>query len=288
MLHLRRAICVFTLGVLVASCGSSPPTAPPPPPPANNAVPVIESITVQGRRANQPARMADVRETVDVSAAVTDAETAVEQLTYQWTATAGTFSGTGRQVTWTAPDNASTPATVTITLRVTERYGTNASHEVTRTQTLALHDSAAEVGRMSRDFLTRFSQPQTIRDWRVVMQDFDLQGGTCPDPRNVAAERDDVEGHIQNYTMNAYSIGPATVTVAFGQGCTVPHRGFRPGDACAAVPATWDSTGPNGRGISTGIDYLSAAYSTASSRWFLCSSDYPPITTIGARAFYAR
>jgi hypothetical protein len=248
---------------------------------------VIESITVQGRRPNQPARMADVRETVDVSAAVTDAETPVEQLTYQWTATAGTFTGTGRQVTWTAPDSATTPATVTITLRVTERYGTNSTHEVTRTQTLALHDSSKEVGDMAVRFLTEFSKPQTNQNWQDVMRDFDLAGGTCADPGEIEKERGDVVRHYENFFMHAFDISPANVTVGFRDGCSVPGRGDRPGDACARVAVVWDSTGPDGRRVTSGVDYVSAAYSTTGSRWFLCSSDFLGDTTAG-HAFYSR
>jgi polyisoprenoid-binding protein YceI len=283
------ATCVFALALFVAACGGGSPTSPPPPqpPPPNNAAPVIVSISVQGRRASQPARMADLRETVDVTATVTDAETAVEQLTYQWTATAGTFGGTGRQVTWTAPDSAATPSSVTITLRVIETYGSSLSHQVTSTQTVALHDSSKEVGDMAVRFLTEFSKPQTNQDWRDVMRDFDLQGGTCEDAREIENERGDVERHYENFFMHDYSIGAPNVSIAFDQGCAVPGRGVKPGDACASVGVAWDSTGPDGRGSAVGTDYLSAAYSTSSARWFLCSSDFLPTTTFGHR-FYSK
>ena len=250
-------------------------------------MPVIESISVQGRRQGQPARFADLRETVDVTAAVTDAETPVAQLTYQWTATAGTFSGTGRQVTWTAPASASTPSTVTITLRVIENYGTNLSHQVTGTQTVALHDSSKEVGDMAVRFLTEFSKPQTNQDWRDIMRDFDLQGGTCEDAREIENERGDVERHYGNFFMHNYTIGMPNVSVGFDQGCAVPGRTHRPGDACASVPVMWDSTGPGGRAVTSGVDYVSAAYSSAGSRWFLCSSDFLGTSTLG-HAFYSR
>ena len=55
---------------------------------------MIEGISVQGRRLLQPARMADLGEIVDVVATVRDAETNADELAFQWTATAGTFSGT--------------------------------------------------------------------------------------------------------------------------------------------------------------------------------------------------
>ena len=86
-------------------------------------MPSIDAITAQGRRPRQPARFADLRETIDVSATVRDTETSLDELVYQWSATAGTFTGSGRNVTWTAPDAATTPGSVTITLKVIENYG---------------------------------------------------------------------------------------------------------------------------------------------------------------------
>ena len=289
----RRALPILIVLALAAACGGSPPTTPQPPspptgPPAN-AVPVIDSITIQGRRPRQPPRFADVRETVDVTAAVSDAETPLAELTYQWSATAGTFTGTGRVVTWTAPDTATTPGTVTLTLRVTEAYGhpgqpRNFSHEVTRTQTLALHDSVKEVGDMSRQFLIDFSTT-SIKDWQVVMRNF--KRSVCPIPREYDDERSQVEHHYSNYTMHNYDIGPAAVTVNFGGSCPI-RDGALPGDACSSVRVMWDSTGPDGRGSTSGIDHLTAVYAAADARWWLCSSRYDPFTTLGGSAFYAR
>src|SRR5688572_30744729 len=99
--RLPAAVVLALLAViLVPGCGGSP-TQPPPGtnPPTNppaNTLPAIDSIAVQGRRARQPARFAELREILDVTATVRDSETALEELIYQWSATAGTFSGTGR------------------------------------------------------------------------------------------------------------------------------------------------------------------------------------------------
>ncbi len=84
---------------------------------------------------------------------------------YQWSATAGTFSGSGRNVTWTAPDAATTPGIVTITLKVVENYGHPGqakifAHDVSGTQTISLHDSVKEVGDMARQFLDRLLAPR--------------------------------------------------------------------------------------------------------------------------------
>ena len=242
--------------------------------PTQNAPPVITSIRAQGSRAKQPADFADLGESVTVSAQVSDSETPSEQLTYHWAATLGSFIGEGSTVSWRAPATAATPVAVTLTLRVVERYGANGSlqHEVSRLHTLALHDSPRELGDMARAFLIEFSQPQTNKDWRSVMRDFAFQAGVCPDPSLVEEERGQVVEHYTHFFMHHYAIGAASTTVNFGQFCPVRNR---PGDACMAVPVSWDSTDTRNqtRSVTTGIDYLTGAYSSSGSRWWLCSSD---------------
>jgi hypothetical protein len=254
-------------------------------PPAN-APPVIGSIAAQGSRPGQPANFADVGQSIAVSAMVTDAETPSDQLEYHWSATLGTLTGSGRSVTWQAPAIASTPITVTITLRVVERYGVDGifQHEVTGTRAVSLHDSAREVGEMARRFLDEFSKPQTNKDWQDIMRDF--SAARCPDPREVESEREDVIRHYTYFFMHSYTIGSASVSFNFGARC--PFRN-RPGDACVAVPVFWDSTDnrTNVRGQTSGTDYIAAAYSTAESRWWLCSSDYDA-TGNQVHTFYSR
>lgn len=276
---MQTAVTVRSLGlfllVIAAACGGSsgPPTSPGPPivnPPAN-ALPSIDAITAQGRRARQPARFADVRETIDVAATVRDAETPIDELTYQWSATVGSITGSGRAAVWTAPDAAPAPSTVTITLKVIEAFGhpgqpKNFTQDVSGTVAVRLHDSAKEVGDMSRRFLTEFSKTQTNRDWQDIMKDFKREA--CPVPREYDDERAQVVNHYSNFTMHNYDIGPAEVGVNFGGTCAYGL----PGDACATVPVMWDSTGPSGRSTTRGLDHLTAVYSTTDSRWWLCSS----------------
>jgi len=260
-----------------------------PPNPPQNAPPSIATITVQGRRPKQPARFADAREIIDVTATVTDAETPVDELIYEWSAPVGTFSGTGRAVTWTAPETVSGPAPVALTLKVVEKYGHPGqakiySQDVSATQTLALHDSVKEVGQMSVRFLTEFSKPQTNKDWRDIMKDF--KAAACPRPSEVDLERLDVENHFNNFFMHNFRIDPATVSVNFGGTCAV---GQQPGDACASVFVLWDSTDlrSNIRMTTTGFDFLAAAYSTTDARWWLCASNFRATGTFG-HSFYSR
>ena len=289
--RLRVVVIAFVLGVAAACGGSSPasptPTPPPTPqpntdPPANVA-PTIDLLTVQGKRLRQPARFADLKETVDVSATVTDPETPLDELTYECTATAGTFNGTGRSVTWTAPDAASTPTKATLTLKVVEKYGhpnqpKNFTWEVTKTIDVALHDSTNEVRRMSEQFLVDFSDTNN-KDWQYIMRNFNASA--CPNPAEYEAEKTDVIRHYTDYQMVKSQVGDGKVTVNFGGFC--PFRS-KQGDACATVPVMWDSIfKPMGVQFSTsGNDVIAAAYSAKDSRWYLCSSDYQAFTPLAA------
>ena len=290
------AALALAVAVLLTACSGSPTTPTPPPPspgpsgPPVNSVPSIDSIAAQGRRPRQPARFADLLETIDLTATIRDAETPVDELVYQWSATTGTFSGSGRTVTWTAPAAAPTPGSVIITLKVVENYGHPGqaklySHQVSGTQTIALHDSAKEVGDMSRRFLTEFSKPQTNQDWQDIMKDFSVS--RCPQPSEVTDERDQVIAHYTNYVMQDYQIGPATVRLEFGGACA--FRGSL-GDACAVVPVYWNSTDKRTSltAPTSGLDHISAVYHTGDSRWWLCSSQYEHLGSFTGNGFYLR
>lgn len=298
---MRRAVVTCLLAAVVGSagsCGGTNPVTPSPPPgggsgggggganpnPPANTQPVIETITVQGTRPRQPANFADLGELIPVSAKVRDAETAVDQLVYAWTATAGTFSGSGANVTWQAPATAPvavqglTPATVTITLTVTEKYGhpgqpLSFEQSVWTTVNVALHDSAKEVGDMSRQFLLDFSDTNN-KNADHIMRNFGTPA-ICPEPGELAAERDDVIRHFTFFRMQNFNIGAAAVTVNFGGSCQVPN-GARKGDACARVPVFWDSIDirDNTRAPNSGINIIAAAYALQDARWFLCASNY--------------
>ena len=104
------------------ACGGSPsgptppPPPPPPPPPVVNNLPVIRSISVSRSRV-------EVEQDVDVVAEVEDTETSPDQMTYEWSAPVGTFSGTGRMVHWRlSKGSTETPVDVAISLTVVERY----------------------------------------------------------------------------------------------------------------------------------------------------------------------
>jgi hypothetical protein len=287
-----RAVLASLLALLVGACGGTPVSPSPNPgggqgnttPPPNNP-PVVESIAIQGSRPNEPANFADVAEAIAVTAKVRDDETAVDQLQYTWTATAGTFSGTGASVTWTAP--ATVPAAplgspgqvVTVTLTVVERYGTAAQfeHRVTGTATLSLHDSRNEVGEMAWQFLMDFSD-SSIRDIPFIMRNFSR--ARCPQPSEVDAETSQVTDDRRDFRRTSYTVTRVPASVNFRSSC--PIDGKR-GDACVVVPVVWADIrlSTNQPGSTRGNDGIAAAYSPDDGRWWLCASTYHATSTIG-------
>ena len=98
---------------VTAACsgGTTGPTPPPPP----NAAPVIASIIASRDRA-------EVTDEITFAATVTDAETPLTQLTYQWSAASGTITSTnGAVATWRPPTTVEKATPFTVTLTVVER-----------------------------------------------------------------------------------------------------------------------------------------------------------------------
>jgi hypothetical protein len=206
-----------------------------------NAPPAISSIVVRGSKPREPAQFADLDEAVSVAASVTDAETPVSQLTFAWSADAGSFTGTGATVTWTAPHGFSTPGpgTVTLTLTVTERFQTTNSSGVIvsgenltkGTTTVHLHNSQKEVADLAVDFLTAFSQQM---DPLFVVRNFTT---SCPGRSD---ELSDVQHNQVDFTITSWKVGTPDTRILFTGTCPFPGRIVQ-GDACAYVPAEWHS-----------------------------------------------
>jgi hypothetical protein len=229
--------------------------------------PVISSIVARGVRPNEPLNFADAGEEITITATVADSDTPSEQLVFQWTADTGTFTDSGATVKWRAPSDGSTPATITISLSVSDNTGNSA----TSSTTISLHDSVKEIGNLARDFLLDFSD--STKPAAFVVRNFS-KSPRCERERD--DEFNDVDKNRTYYRIDSSSIGAATVTVQFGgKPCSyVP----KDGDACAVVPATWQSTclvtNPDctagEKPVSSGTDYVTAVYEQ--SQWKLCAS----------------
>ena len=265
----------FVMAVVSACSGSSTGPTPPPPSPVNNALPVVTSIVVRGTNQRQPAQYASLGDIVTVTATVTDAETPVSQLAYEWSSSVGgTFSGSGASVTWTAPTAAGTPVNAILTLTVVERFGSNQTNRVTATSTVDLHNSPKEVGDLARQFLEDFSRQLPVDN---VMRHFT---DACPGTAN---ERQDVLNQQNAVTVIDSHIGDAVTTVPFDGTC--PFIGRNPvGDACSRIPVRWQSRVKSTGQISnsSGIDQVTAVFEPGSpGRWRLCASDYQEQSSSG-------
>lgn len=245
---------------------------------STNQPPIVSGISSRSARPRAPNAFADLDDTLTLTATVTDPETPADQLRYEWSSDTGTFAGTGREVTWRAPAQATTPAEVRLNLTVVETYQTvnaqglpvSAEHRVPGLFTVRLHASAKEVRDLAVEFLRDFSEQRLPPD-QVVRGFTD----TCRGKRD---ELDDVRDNQAEFTITSFSVEPnPPVDVAFGGVCR--DRG-RTGDACTYVNVRWESIEKaNGRRwVTMGVDQVSAVYEN--SRWRLCDSDFLGTATI--------
>ena len=291
MRRFRIAVAVCAIASAIGGCGGSPmppsPIIPPPPvqPPPVNALPVIETITAQGRRPGEPAGFADLSEIIDLTARVRDDETALSDLEFQWSATVGTFAGSGPVVTWRAPDTGETPVPVTLSLKVVERYGhpggpRQFQQDVSSSTTVSLHDSVKEVSDIGRQFLLDFSD-SSIRDVNYVMRNFQ------PGCYGTAAEMDQVTENRRRYRIIESRVGEASTRINFGGICPYP-LGARRGDACTTAPVYWKSIDQDARnavGAVQGTSWLASFYIREERRWRLCDSSFDGQVAPNMRAF---
>jgi hypothetical protein len=248
---------------------------------STNQPPTISGISTRSSRPGVPTRFADLDETLTVTATVIDPETPADQLKYEWTAESGAFSGSGREVTWRAPSQASTPSEVRLSLTVVETYQTvnaqglpvTAENRVSSSVQVRLHASAKEVRDLAVEFLVDFSQ-QRLTPEQIIR-------GFTDSCHGKADELEDVRKNQREFTITSFSIEPnPPVEIAFGGVCR--NRG-RTGDACTYVPVRWQSTDKaNGRTVvSVGTDQVNAVY--VDNRWRLCDSDFIGTTTLDGK-----
>ena len=239
------------------------------PPPTPNTAPVITGLTAQGSRRKEPANLADAGEEILLAATVTDAETAVERLTFEWSSPVGTFTGTGASVRWRAPASVPAPLVATLQLRVVD-----ADQRAERTVAVRVHDHAREVGDMATIFLREFSDSAIAP--ATVMRNF------LADCYGTREERQQVEDNRTGFTILSSNVGPAKVTVDFDGVC--PYN-TKPGDACSVSAVRWESRKRNGEiEVVAGEDQVAAVY--RNDRWWLCDSSFDGRKISGTGDFY--
>jgi hypothetical protein len=258
----------IVIASIAAACGGKSPIGPgtnPPPDPGPvviNTPPVIGKFTVQGSKTNEPPSFADVSEEVPISVDVTDAESQITALKFNWS----------------APATIQAPTDLMINLEVVETYtsqGKPVENKVTGSTSLSLHDSVKEVGDMSRQFLLDFSD-SSIKDIPYIMRNFQ------PDCYGTADETTQVTDNRRNFQITEWRVDPAKTTINFGGSCPFPARPAQRGDACSYVPTYWksivlrtfDGLRQGDTTIANGIDHVAASYYRDQKRWRLCDSQY--------------
>jgi hypothetical protein len=273
--------------MLASACGATPTV---PSPGVVNTPPLVSALVVQGTRSKEPGNFADLNEDVPITVTVTDAESTVANLTFNWSASLGTFSGTGPRVIWKAPATASTtPVAVNVNVEIVEAYsagGKTLQNRVIRSAVVSLHDSEKEVSEMARQFLLDFSD-SSIKDIPYIMRNFEP---TC---YGTESETSDVSENRSAFNILEWRVDKPATTIQFGGICPYRFPSLK-GDACAQVRSYWKSMArkdlfrPTGElylkagqtDIQTGVDQVAAMYYPTQQRWKLCdsawNSDPPP------------
>lgn len=242
-----------------------------------NRPPAITAFRSVGSRTNQPSGFADIDETIQITATVTDAEASNAALGFAW-AGVGSLTPAGPVLTWKVPTavTGGTPATVTLGLTVTESFtegGVTHRQETVGSYGVRVHDSQKEITDAGQDFLLRFSDSSYTT--AQVLHQFST---TCDSGRGRSAEEGDVDRNRRDYTQNAAAAritARPPVNFNFRGSCVLPDgRVQRNVDACITYTAHWEVTSrSNGsREITDGVDYVSAVLEN--DKWLLCHSDF--------------
>lgn len=254
----HAAICLVAVS-LTAACGDSP--SEPAPQPQPNDAPVITSVTPANIRV-------EMGEGVQVTAVVTDNETPVSQLTFQWGSSGGgSFDGSGTTVTWRPTEELFTPARVDITLQVIERYtvrvagGTEVRENRSQivSASVQVNHSRRELADLTTTFLNDFANADDTRQSaEYCVRNFT---DAC---RGKASELEDIMNIRALYTTVDTEI--SVERIEFNADRTVAYVfapcGFRDIERESGELQDWNR----------GICALTARYEPY--RWWLCTSNW--------------
>ena len=234
-----------------------------------NAPPVIQSINAGSR--------AEAGSEIEVSATVQDQEATTATLVFEWSATGGTFAGTGASVRWTAPNN-SAPTAYDLTVAVIERYtvplagGGEETREnrTTGRTTVRVNDSTREISALATTFIDDFLHSERTPEFCV--RNF---SDSCPGKREELA---DIQQNRARFVNNpgASSMGPASIS--FFDSSSTTRRNPVPASqavyaeltASCRFSATDKSTGQTGLAVGTCL--LTNVYENF--QWRLCDSRF--------------
>lgn len=285
---MQAGVVAACLTALVAGgCGGPGPQPSPPPggggnggvvtPP--NTAPQIKSLAASDARA-------EVDVPITLTAVVEDAETALANLTYTWSADTGTFSGTGATVTWVAGQSATTPADVVLTLTVTERYtsgSTQAENKATSTTTVHVNNSPRELRELSLRFLGDFAN-SSVKPEECVSEFSDSCRGKKDEFDDIADNRHDFKIIESTLRHTGLSIAPARTTATVHTFCSFTSEVITTSpreESCQGGKCPLGSVGSV-----QGDCWTTNVYEKG--RWWICESHFASSGTLTAigRAFF--
>ena len=246
-------------------------------PSGTNRPPVISGFRSVGSRNNQPSGFADIDETIQVIATVTDSETPNSGLTYEWSAP-GILTPSGTTLTWKIPTSfpTGTPTTVNVGLKVTETFTENGvTHQQATTGAfpVRVHDSQKEIMDAGEDVLVLFSDSTKTTD--QVLHNFST---TCDGGKGRSNEAADTDRNralfTQNFAASRVTRRPPVTFNFVRLGCFPAGRAQPNTDACSSYTVHWEVTykSDGHKETADGIDYVSAVLEN--DRWLLCHSDF--------------
>jgi len=234
-----------------------------------NAAPVIQAINVNSR--------AEAGAEIEVNVTVTDQEATTATLVFEWSATGGTFSGSGATVRWQAPAIAS-PAAFDLNVTVIERYpvALPSGGEETRENrtsgraTVRVNDSSRELTALGTTFIDDFLHSERTPEFCV--RNF---SDSCP---GKAEELSDIRTNRARFINNpsASNMGPTSITffdvASSSRRVQVPasQSTYAELTASCRFAATDRSTGQSS--VAVGTCFLTGVYE--SFQWRLCDSRF--------------
>jgi len=232
-----------------------------------NAPPVIQSISAGSR--------AEAGSEIAVTATVQDQEATTATLVFEWSATGGTFAGTGASVRWTAP-NSTVPTAYDLTLTVIERYtvaltgGGEETREnrTTGRTTVHVNDSTREVTALATTFIDDFLHSERTPEFCV--RNF---SDSCPGKRE---ELSDIQQNRARFVNNpgASNMGPSAISFFESRSSRTPvpasQAVFAELTASCRFSATDKTTGQTGLAVGTCL--LTEVYENF--QWRLCDSRF--------------
>lgn len=244
---------------------------------APNSLPTIEWLFTSTDRA-------EINGRIELAAVVSDAETDPANLQYEWTATAGSFSGSGRSVMWTAPASAN-PAVQELKLTVIEKYTTTDAdgrtqpkeNRVSKSTSVHVNDSQAELSALALTFLDDFVHSERTPEFCV--RNF---SDSC---RGKAEELGDIQRNRVQYIIDPARSTFRISSISYNTPGSVPSQATF---ATVLAPCEFGSTekATGVFGVARGICRLTNVYEDF--RWRLCESNFLPPASSTFDAFSRR